>query len=306
MVTNERFIRPASSGEGDIFSQIWAPEPPVQPKAVLQIAHGMAEYSDRYAGFAGFMAGHGCVVCANDHAGHGTHAKVKGYFAEKDGWECLLKDMKSLMDLASARYEGLPCFLLGHSMGSFLARSYVTRYEGLRGVILSGTAGANPLLRAGLLIAALQKRFKGAESKGKLLSMLTLGSYNKRISNPVNKVAWTSSADEVSIAYKADPLCGFCFTAGGFYDMYTGVREVSGPAWARNVPEKLSIYMFSGGEDPVGAYGRGPAQVLAWLKDSGHEDLSMKIYQGGRHEMLNEVNKYEVYEDVLAWLEKRL
>jgi alpha-beta hydrolase superfamily lysophospholipase len=299
----KQWMRPASSGREEIFSQRWVPE---KPKAILQIAHGMAEYSDRYDEFACYLADRGYLVCANDHAGHGRHAKVKGFFAEQDGWEYLLKDMNALMDEVAADYEGLPCFLLGHSMGSFLARSYITRFGGLRGVILSGTMGCRSGMGLGRSLATIQKKCKGPQSLGKLISAIAFGANNKRIKNPVNLFAWLCTVDEVCVAYRNDPYCGFNFTAGAFYDLFSGMIEITSADWAGKVPKDLPIYVFSGEEDPVGAYGKGPTQVFEQLKSTGHEDVSLKLYSGGRHEMLNESNKEEAYADTFRWLEDHM
>ncbi|MDR2607498.1 MAG: lysophospholipase [Treponema sp.] len=304
MIENKTWMRKASSGEGEIFSQLWQGS---RPKAVLQIAHGMAERSSRYKDFATFLAGKGYVVCAEDHAGHGSHAVLKGFFAEKDGWECVLKDMKALMDEASGRYPGLPVFLLGHSMGSFLARSYITRYgEGLSGCILSGTMGPNPALGVASLLSSIQKKLKGPRSTAYLISNLSMGPYNKRIKNPVNHCAWLSTVDQVCIDYANDETCGFVFTAGAYYDMFNALKEINSPSWPLQIPKDLPVYFFAGDEDPVGDYGKGVEKVYRAVKAAGVKDVSLKLYKGGRHEMLNEANKEEVYRDTLEWLEKHL
>ncbi|MDR0356907.1 MAG: lysophospholipase [Clostridiales Family XIII bacterium] len=294
--------RPAASGEGEIFSRIWSGE---ERRAVVQIAHGMAEHSGRYADFARFLASRGYAVGMNDHAGHGRSAVTLGYFAEKDGMTYVVEDMKALTDDLKARYPGLPVFLLGHSMGSFLARKYVTRYGGeLRGCILSGTAGKNGALALGKTLAFVQKKIMGAKSPGGLLSAIAFGSYNKRIKNPVNDFAWLSSLDKTCADYVNDEMCGFIFTAGGFCDLFELLGEVNAADWAGKIPASLPIFIFAGEEDPVGAYGRGPREVYDALAATGHEDLTLKLYPNGRHEMLNEVNKEEVYADVLTWLDE--
>lgn len=298
MTENKQWMRPASSGEGEIFSQSWIPD---APKAVLQIAHGMSERSDRYDDFARFLAGHGYVVCMNDHAGHGPYAQTKGYFAEDGGWLHVVQDMKNLMDEVTAQYPGLPVFLMGHSMGSFLTRSYIIRHGGLTGCILSGTMGHNGALRLGRMLAALQKKVKGSKSPGKLLAKMAMGGYNSQIENPVNGSAWLSTVDDVAIAYEADEHSAFIFTAGGYYDLFSGLLEVTDKGWAEKVPTDLPIYLFAGDADPVGNYGKGPLEVYEALQRTGH-DVELKLYPGKRHEMLNESNREEVYADVLGWL----
>ncbi|MDR0852530.1 MAG: lysophospholipase [Clostridiales Family XIII bacterium] len=305
MIKNKQWMRAASSGREDIFSQLWV-EDSGSPRAVIQLAHGMAEHSARYDEFARFLAAHGFIVCMNEHAGHGSHAETLGYFAEKNGLDYVVSDMKALMDEVTADYPSLPVFLFGHSMGSFLSRKYITLYgDTLTGCILSGTAGSNPALGLGILLSSLQKKIKGPKSVGKFLSMMAFGSYTKKIKDPVNLCAWLSSVDDICIRYKEDDLCGFCFTASGYHDLFTLLREINRKNWFAKVSTALPVYLMSGAADPVGAYGKGVTQVYERLKDVGVSDLTMKLYPGGRHEMLNEANKYEVYEDILAWLESR-
>ncbi len=300
MVERKNWKRPASSGEGEIFSQMWCGD---KQRAVVQIAHGMAEHSERYDHFASFLAGHGYVVCMNDHAGHGPHAEVKGHFADEDGWEHVVRDMKNLMDEVAGQHAGLPVFLMGHSMGSFLSRSYITRYNGLDGCILSGTMGKNGALGLGKLFASIIKATRGKKHTSPFLQKLSTGGFNKRIQDPISENAWLSTVDEVVAAYDADAHCGFAFTAGGYYDLFTGMQEVTAPQWAANVPDDLPIYLFAGDEDPVGNYGEGPQMVYDALKNTGQADVQIKLYPGKRHEMINESNRDEVYQDVLDWLE---
>lgn len=298
------WTRPASSGSGLIFPRLWTEE---QPKAILGIAHGMAEHSARYASFAEFLTAHGFAVCMNDHAGHGKSAQVKGHFADENGWEFVVDDLKALLDEVSGRYPGLPVFLMGHSMGSFLSRSFLTRYGGmLQGCILCGTMGKNPALGLGKALAGLQKKVLGPRSRGKLIDKLAFGSYNKRIENPVNQFAWLSTVEQVCREYAADEFCGFEFTAAGYYDLFSGLQEVNSPKWAQEVPKNLPVFLLAGDADPVGNYGKGPTEVAEALKAAGCGDVSLKLYPGKRHELLNESNRQEVYADVLRWLEKKL
>lgn len=296
----KEWTRPASSGEGEIFSRSWVGD---APKAVIQLVHGMAEHSGRYDHFARFLAGSGFAVYANDHAGHGMSARKQGYFAAKDGWACVVRDLDALMDQAAAAHPGLPLFLMGHSMGSFLSRSYLVRYgQRLTACVLCGTMGENPGIKAGRALAALQCRLRGAQSSGKLLDRIATGSYNSRIQQPVNKSAWLSTIDQVCIDFEADAMCGFPFTAGGYRDLFTGLSEITSPQWAEKVPKELSIFLIAGEEDPVGSYGQGPKQVAGWLRGAGVQHVDLKLYPGMRHEVLNENGKEQVYEDVLQWL----
>ncbi|MDR2157166.1 MAG: lysophospholipase [Clostridiales Family XIII bacterium] len=302
-ITEKQWKRPATGGTGEIFSRCWYGD---RQRAIVQIAHGMAEHSGRYGEFARFLASHGYVVGMNDHAGHGRSAETLGYFADKDGPACVIGDMKALTDELTVRYPGLRVFLLGHSMGSFLARKYATLYgEALSGCILSGTMGRNATLPFGKAVAAVQKKLKGPKSRGTLLTGIAFGSYNKRIQNPINRCAWLSTVDEACVAYSRDALCGFPFTAGGFYDLFSLLGAIGPAKWAAKIPASLPVLIFSGEEDPVGAYGKGPREVYNALISAGHADATLKLYPNGRHEMLHEANKRDVYEDVLTWLNER-
>lgn len=303
-VTRREWTRPASSGQGEIFSRSWVGE---APKAVLVIAHGMSEHSARYDGFASFLAERGWAVYMNDHAGHGRSALVKGHFADENGWESVVKDLNALMDEGEREHPGLPLFLMGHSMGSFLSRSFLIRYGNrLSGCVLCGTMGKNPGVGPGYLLASLQCRVKGKKSRGRFIDKLAFGSYNQRIDKPVNKFAWLSANEENCRAYEADPLCGFEFTAAGYRDLFTGLREVSSPKWAQAVPKDLPIYLVAGTDDPVGNYGEGPKWVAEQLKAAGVKSVGLKLYPGMRHEILNETDREQVWNDISAWLEARL
>jgi alpha-beta hydrolase superfamily lysophospholipase len=267
----------------------------------------MAEHPQRYDDFARFLAGRGYCVYMNEHAGHGQCAETLGYFAERDGMNHVVSDMRSLMEYAAGEHPGVPTFLIGHSMGSFLSRKYITMYGGeLAGCVLSGTAGPNPLLGLGLALSALQKKFKGPKSEGRLLTKIAFGTYTKKIENPVNMSAWLSTVDDVCVEYANDKYCGFCFTAAGYNDLFHLMGEVNSKDWAGKVPSGLPLFLLSGDADPVGDYGKGVLTVYNRLIETGHEDTELKLYPGGRHEMLNEVNKEEVYADIAAWMDARV
>ena len=304
MAAYKEWFRKASSGEGEIFCREWRPE---QPLAILQIAHGMAEHSGRYQVFAAFLAENGFLVCMEDHAGHGPHAQIKGHFANKDGWEHVLTDMKGLMDEVSAEHPQLPLLLMGHSMGSFLARSYIIRYgEKLSGCILMGTAGPMGAVRWGKGIAKLQMMLEGPRVPSPLLAAMATGPYNRRIKHPVNRSAWICSGERVALDFEADPHCAFIFTAAGYYDMFTGLLEINSKEWAEKVPRDMPIFLLAGEEDAVGNYGKGVREVAKMLEETGHDRVTLKLYPGLRHELINEVRKEEVYQDILHWLNAAL
>ncbi len=303
-ITTREWTRPASRGEGEVFSRLWAPE---NPRAILMIAHGMAEHSARYDAFARHLANEGWVVCMNDHIGHGRSSGPKGFFAEENGWDCVVKDLRALLIEVKRQYPKLPVCMMGHSMGSFLTREYITRWgDELSGCVICGTMGKNPALAGGLALAKLQCKVKGPKSPGKLLDKMSTGGFYKKIPGAVNEFAWLSLNEQNCIDYKNDPLCGCLFTASAFRDMFSGVQAVTGAQWANRVPKNLPIYVVAGAEDPVGANGQGPSEVARWLRDAGVQDVTLKLYDNMRHEILNETNRAAVFRDIALWLDSSL
>ncbi len=304
--TKREFRFASATGQGEIYTRVW--QTAVAPRAVVQLAHGMAEHVDRYEGFGGFLNEHGILLVANDHAGHGKSmpdAAHQGYFAEHDGWSSLIADMRTVHAMMSAEYPDIPYILMGHSMGSFLARTYAARCgEGIAAFVFSGTAGANPAIAPGRLVARWEKRRNGPMQPSTLLNRLAFGSYNKKFKPARTDSDWLSRDTREVDLYVADPLCGFVFTAEAMLDLFDGLTEIDGPEWAKKVPN-VPILLFSGDCDPVGNCGKGVKQVFDWLEDTGHSP-TLRLYPGGRHEMLNEINREEVYRDTLSFLEEVL
>ena len=287
---------------------LWTPDG--EPRAVVQIVHGVAEYAGRYDHFARFLAEHGFVVCGEDHLGHGKTVNdgKYGYFAKKDGWTLVTSDVRQLRVLMGERCPGVPYFLLGHSMGSFLARTYLCQFPGtVDGCILSGTGQEKPaLVAAGKAVANMVCALKGPEAVSGLIDQLSLGAYNKQFKPNRTSADWICRDEAVVDVYLKDPFCTFKPTAGMFRDMMDGLQLISSEQALSRMDPRTPVYLFSGDQDPVGSNGEGVKKVYGFFKDHGTADLTMKLYPGGRHEMLNEINKGEVYADVLAWLEKHL
>lgn len=299
-----------TSGNGKTEIRCRRCDSDTQPRGVVQIAHGIAEHIERYDDFARFLAENGFVVFGNDHLGHGKSVNSVdelGFFAENGGWEIAVGDMHTLHETAAAEFPGLPYFLFGHSMGSFLSRTYIIRYRGgLDGVILSGT-GQQPraLVLAAKAIGSLEIKRHGATYKSRMLNDLAFGSYNKGFETPRTVSDWLSRDVEVVDKYMADPLCGFIPSAGLFYDMMCGIEFISKMRNVRRMNNLLPVYFMSGDADPVGENGKGVMRAYKSFLQAGMENVSLKLYHGGRHEMLNETNRDEVCSDILAWLEGR-
>lgn len=293
---------PSSSGICEIRYRVWVPE---EPRICMQIIHGMAEHIARYEDFAQFLASNGVVVYGMDLIGHGKSigdGMPYGYFGDANGWDHLIEDNMTMHDLVLKEFPSLPRVLFGHSMGSFLARTYAGRRgTDFDAFIFSGTAGANPAIPIAKLIAKMSIRSGKGKEPNKTLNNLSFGAYNKPFKPARTEFDWLSRNNESVDRYVADPLCGFVFTGYGFYDLFTGLTEISNRNWAQRVPKK-PVFLLSGAADPVGANGKGVKQTAGWLKESGHE-VCLKLYPEGRHEMLNEINKDEVYRDILLFME---
>lgn len=246
----------SGNGQDSICGYWYEPEGPV--RAVLQISHGMCEYIERYEPFIEYMTERGVAVCGNDHLGHGKGARALGHFAEKNGRAYLVRDLYSMTERAKERWAGAPYFLLGHSMGSFVARQYTVKYGwALDGVIYMGTSGKNPLDWAGIALTNMLGVCKGKKARSRLIDKLAFGSYNKRIEKPMGEDDWLSRDVEVVRAYGKDPLCKFTFTIGAYHELFKLLRGVSGKGWAQQVPQRLPILLISGEADPVASMARG-------------------------------------------------
>jgi len=278
-----------------------------EPKAVLQVVHGMSEYFLRYEAFAGYMAARGIVVVGHDHAGHGQSAAPEdyGYFGHEHGWKYLVEGVDRARRIAQDAYPGLPYVMLGHSMGSLVLREYLTiRADGLAGAIITGTAGRNALTPLGISIVRMLRLRYGDRYRSQFVHTMVFGGNNRRIGSPANLYEWLSSDRTISDSYANDPQCGFVFTLAGFNDLFTLTHRVSKRGWARRVPAGLPMLFLSGAQDPVGGYGEGPEEVAEALRKAGSYDVTLKLYDNMRHEVLNEKDRGAVYDDVLEFIER--
>lgn len=279
--------------------------PDTEPTGVVQIAHGMCDYFVRYSEMAEYLVNKGFVVCGNDHLGHGGSVNSDeelGWFAKEKGWEYAVKDMYTLTKIMKAKYVGLPYFLIGHSMGSFLSRAYTTKYgKYLDGVIFMGTSGGVEILPELLSIIDVMKKFHSDNYRSQHINKLVFGAYNRKIHPRRNDYDWVSRDDMITDKFSADPKTNFIFTLNGFENLGKVLWYVSNKKWYENYPVDLPTLLMSGSEDPVGNYGKGVEKVFKNLKK--HDaDVSVKIYDGARHELPNETNRQEVFNDVYNFL----
>lgn len=299
-VKEKRF--PSAAAHSYCCYTMWIPD---EVRGAVQLTHGMAEYVGRYDRFARFLAENGFLVYGQDHAGHGrsvTEPNPFGFFKEQGGWDALISDMRSLYSEVRRERPAVPFVLFGHSMGSFLARSYAARYpDDFEGFVFCGTAGSNPALKAGKVLCSIERKIHGDKFVSKLVNSLAFGPYNKPFAPNKTEFDWLSANAENVERYVNDPLCGFPFTVSAMYDLFSGLEEISDKKWAFEVPDK-PVLLIAGENDPVGAMGKGVTEVTLRLKAAGKKAESI-LYPGLRHEILNEYEAAKVFGDVLLFLE---
>lgn len=310
MSVNQEFRFPSADGATTLYGRIWVPDHGA-PKAVLQLVHGIAEHIGRYDRFARFMSDHGYLVCAEDHLGHGNtpeNAEDLGYTADKDGWVKMTDNVRALHERITPQYPGIPYFILGHSMGSFLTRSYLIRYPGtVDACALLGT-GQQPesVLKAGLAACRLERIRLGRRGRSKLLQSLCFGAYNSQFKPNRTESDWVCSVDEVVDAYIADPFCQVMPTVTLMRDMLTGIRFNQQAENLAKMDKTTPIFFLSGDQDPVGSNGKGVRAAYQSFLDAGCSHVRLKLYPGGRHEMLNEHNWQDVYDELLSWFDQQI
>ncbi len=301
----EAYSFPSATGECEIYGNVYTPEEG-EVNAVLVIHHGMAEHQERYRGFIEFLTGNGFAVYIHDMANHGksnSDFAETGYFGEKDGYKKLVEDLKTTFDKAKSDYPDKKIIVMGHSMGSFIVRCFTAWYPdaGFAGAIYMGTGGANPIAGLGDKMSAMVAKIKGAKHKSKTLDKMTFGSYGKKTEGRTN-FDWLTRDTAIVDKYIADEYCGFLFTAQGMNDLVKLNIAANTDEWYQQVPKDLPILLTSGAEDPVGEYAKGINGIYQRLAATGHQHVTLKLYPDCRHEILNELNKDDVMNDILNWM----
>jgi len=285
--------------------------PSSAPRAVIQIAHGVADHIDRYKDFMAFLANKGFVVVGNDHLGHGhtiRHPIEQGFFAYKNGWNHVVEDMVTLRKITEEQYPDIPYIFFGHSMGSFLLRTYLIMHpNNYHAAIISGTGHMLPaMINSGYALASGIAKARGARYVSKLIDSIAFGAYNKAFEPARTNFDWISRDEAQVDKYVSDPYCGFIATASLFADMMSGLKFITDEENIALMNKSNPIYFMSGDMDPVGENGKGVARAYEAFCKAGIRDVFMKLYPGGRHEMLNEINKDEVYNDIYNWIESKI
>ena len=308
MVKNE-FTFLSADGKTRIHAVEWLPATP--PRAVLQIAHGVSEYILRYEPFARYLTEQGIAVVGNDHLGHGgsvAPGAPRVYFGPKGSWNWVVSDLYTLWEQINRRFPGIPCFLMGHSMGSFLARTYLIHYPGtVDGAILMGTGQMSPaLIAGGQAVAAAEGRRIGESNPSPLVSKLSFEGYNKIFAPNRTPYDWLSVNTENVDAYMADPLCGENPSIGLFREMLGGMSFIAKQKNVQKMNLNTPILFISGAMDPVGDCGKGVERAYNSFLKAGMRDVSIKLYPELRHEILQEACWETVSKDIWNWLQSKL
>lgn len=284
----------------------WIYTPGERCKAAVQIVHGMAEHMGRYHEFMRFLAQNGYAACGIDQIGHGRTAEGKqyGFFAERDGWKLLLDCQHKFNKIIRSELPGTPVVLFGHSMGSFVSRVYAAKYpQSINALLLSGTGRIGMKLELAIQLANRSAEKNGARYVDAFIDNMIFGSYNKRFLRDKHKYAWLSSDPEEVRTYAADPACGIKFTASAFRDLFILIRKSDEKICYEAYAPETPLLMISGALDPLGDEGKGPREVCERYIKAGVDDAELRLYENGRHEMLFERNRHQVYEDILEWLD---
>jgi len=297
---------PSRDGIHTIHAEIYTPKN-CEAKGIVQLAHGMIDHVGRYKHLAEYLTGEGYIFAGNHHLGHGRTVSDDadfGFFAESDGVSYVIEDLYTMNRYLRDSFPALPLVMLGHSMGSFLARLYVAQHpNSVKGVIIHGTAGENKLAALGIGIAKAIKLFFGPKHRSGLITSIAFGSYNSRFPKSEGENAWLTR-DLATVEGRAtDKFTNYIFTVSGYIDLFSMIRDCNSKKWYEDYPKELPTLITSGDMDPVGDYGRGPEEVYKNLLVSGASEVSLKMYEGARHELFNETNRTEVFADLVKWLD---
>ena len=299
---------PSSDGRCTVKGKIY--EPDCSPMGVIMLAHGMIDHVGRYDRFARRMCSSGFVFAAHNHLGHGETAPSSselGFIADKNGDTLLVEDVLKMNRLLSERFSGLPIILFGHSMGSFIARIYAVKYpDTVSGVVIHGTGGPNPLVGLGRCLAGAVSVFKGSHCRSKLIGNLAFGSYNKKFDENEGFWAWLTSDPAQVSDRNTDPFASYAFTASGYRDLFTLVRDSNSRGWFKSYPLNMPTLIVSGEDDPVGDFGKGPRTVYQRLAKEGVSPIELKMYNGARHELFNERCSEEFYAHLEGWIKNTI
>lgn len=297
---------PSSDGINTVYGEIYKPVGNQPIKAVVQLAHGMIDYVGRYKALADYLCERGIAFAGNHHLGHGKSVKAEedfGYFAKKNGTSFVLSDMHRMNKEIRERFPAAPIILMGHSMGSFLARLYAVKYpHTVDGVVIHGSAGPNHAVPLGRAVSKTVRVFKGDRYRSRFLKSLVLGAYNRKFPKSEGENAWLTRETSLVAGRSEDKYTSFDFTVSAYLDLFEMLSKCNSKEWYKTYPKDMKTLIMSGDMDPVGNYGKGPSYVYRHLMVAGASGLCEKTYHGARHELFNETNREEVFRDLTAWI----
>jgi len=292
----------------EIYIHEWKPK--IAPTCLVVIAHGMGEHGGRYGMLADRLTDRGYAVYAPDHRGHGCTAGSKdnfGHFADNNGWNLVIEDLRAVIDRIHKEHTNLPIILYGHSMGSLISRRFIQLYgDKVDGVILSGTSQDPGFTgNIGKLVALWEIKKSGLTTHSPLLTKLLFGGFNKHFRPTRTPYDWLNRDNLEVDKYLSDEWVGKTFSAGFFYDLITGVNELNKRQQFLKTPKHLPIHIISGEQDPVSNFTKGAFQLYTRFRKIGLEDVTIKVYNDARHEIIHELNREEVFADIINWIRKR-
>lgn len=296
----------SSDGENRAAYYIYEPK---EPKAVIQLSHGMCEYVERYEPHAKYFCSCGFVFAGHDHLGHKGSVKSDADLGYTVAADVLTADLARMTDILKEKYSGLPVILLGHSMGSFILRDYMQKYKGkIKAAVISGTAGPDNPTALGKLLASLICKIKGDHHRSHLLYSMSTGSYSKPFGKGAHKNCWLTRDEKEVERYTADKFSNFIFTANGYKNLFELLSRVSKRSWAESIDKELPILLISGTDDPVGSFGKGVRKVYERIRAANVKDVTLCLLDGARHEPFNEIEptKSEAYKTVTDWINERI
>lgn len=300
----DEFYFESSSGNDKICAYEYSCEQ--EPKAVVQLVHGMAEHISRYDEFAAFLNSRGYAVLGHDHLGHGKSAKegAYGFMAHSDGWRYMVEDVKKMTDMIEEKYPGKPIIMFAHSMGSKIGRIYLAECGArLYKCVLSGLTEKVKWMGISSAILTRKRKQKGPAAKDDFLQKAAFGKHNRRIENPRSPNSWLSRDEEMVCKYDEDPMSGFQFTISGFGDLMELSKRIFAKGFFESVPKDLPVLVAAGAEDPCGGYGKGVEREVEKMRKAGM-NVTLKLFPGARHEILNETNRQEVYAYIEDWMSR--
>ena len=308
-MTRNEFYYLSADGKTKIHAVEWLPDG--KPKAILQIAHGVTEYILRYEEFAEFLTEKGIAVIGNDHIGHGTsiaEGAERMYFGTEGSWDWVVEDIKKCLDITKNKFPNMPYCLLGFSLGSFLARTYLTKYPGtLNGAIIMGSGQLPPFqISIAKFMVNNEAQKVGEDHTSPTIQKLSYETYNKYFAPNRTKYDWlcasTTSLDE----YIKDTMRGEDFTAGLFRELLNGMAFTAKQSNIEKIDKNMPILFLSGDKDPVGEQGKGVIKAYDCFKKAGIKDVNMKLYPGLRHDILREDCRQDIFEDIYNWMKDKI